>query len=113
MKNNEINNIHWHDCELKSVIEIPNKDMLIFNIQYPENWEENIFSPKSIVFEGYYYQKVDEIPFEGNPTILNATILDKELSKDGYIEIHIETNAENRFIIAKTIKLINEHTTIC
>ena len=49
----EINNIHWHDCELESVIEIPSEDKLIFNVQYSEDWEQNIFVPKSIIFEGY------------------------------------------------------------
>jgi hypothetical protein len=49
-----INEIHWHDSEIESVIEIPTKDELIYNIQYPENWDQNIFMPKEIRFSGYH-----------------------------------------------------------
>ena len=40
---NDIDDIHWHDCELESVVEIPGKDMLVFNVQYPENWDTEHF----------------------------------------------------------------------
>lgn len=111
----EIDGIHWHDCELESVVEIPSKDMLAFNVQYPDNWEQNIFVSKSIVFEGYYSQEVNEMPFEGNPTILSATVLSEvgsQFQKDGYFKVRIETNAGDRFVIAKTIKVLNEHVSI-
>ena len=61
-----INDIYWHDCEIESVVEIPSKDVLIYNVQYPEDWENNIFVPKSIIFEEYHSQRVEEIPFVGN-----------------------------------------------
>ncbi len=111
----EINNIHWHDCEIESVIEIPSKDMLVFNVQYPENWEKNHFVPKGIVFEEYHSQEVNEIPFVGNPTILDATVLSEvgtPLQKGGYFKIKIETNAGDRFIVAKRVKLFNEQLSI-
>ncbi|MCP3675074.1 MAG: hypothetical protein GY829_11485 [Gammaproteobacteria bacterium] len=111
----EINLIHWHDCELESVIEIPSKDMLVFNVQYPESYEQNIFVSKSIVFVGYYSQEVNEMPFEGNPTILGADVLSEigsPFQKDGYYKIHIETNAGDRFVVAKSIKVLNEHVSI-
>ncbi len=111
----EIDNIHWHDCEIESVIEIPNRDMLVFNVQYPENWENNIFTPKSIVFEGYHSLEVKEIPFEGNPTILNAEVLAEvgsPFQKGGFFEVKIETNAGERIIIAKRVKLLNEQVSI-
>ena len=44
----EIDNIHWHDCEIESVIEIPNKDMLVLNVRYPENWKNSKFTPKAL-----------------------------------------------------------------
>ena len=111
----EIDNIHWHDCEIESVIEIPSKDMLVFNVQYPENWEKNYFLSKSIVFEEYHSQEVNEMPFVGNPTILGATVLSEEgtpFQKGGYFRVKIETNAGDRFVIAKRVKLLNEQVSI-
>ena len=110
-----IDDIHWHDSELVSVVEIPSKDILVFNVQYPVNWEQNIFAPKSIVFGGYYSHEVNEMPFEGNPTILHAEISSEvsTLFEDsGFFEIKIETNAGERVIKAKTVKLLNEHISI-
>jgi len=111
----EINNIHWHDCEIESVIEIPCKNMLVFNVQYPENWEKNYFLPKGIIFEEYHSQEVKEMPFEGNPTILNAVVFSEVATlfqKSGYFKVKIETNAGNRFIVAKRVKLLNEQVSI-
>ncbi len=94
----DINSVHWHDCELESVIEIPSEDKLILNIQYPENWDQNIFKPRSIVFEGYCSQEVNEIPFEGNPTILGASVVSEE---NDFTTLRLETNAGYRLIVAK------------
>ncbi|MGB0942782.1 MAG: hypothetical protein ACPGUE_10290 [Marinomonas sp.] len=98
----QINEIHWHDSEIESVIEIPDKDELIYNIQYPENWDQNIFVPKEIRFSGYHSHAVEEMPFEGNPTILAVSI---ENESDGYTTIKLETNAGNRYITAKTLEI--------
>jgi len=110
-----INNIHWHDCEIESVVEIPSKDLLVLNVKYPEKWEENYFVPKGIVFEGYHSQEVNEIPFVGNPTILNVDILcevDTPFQKEGYFKVKIETNAGDRFVVAKRVKLLNDQVSI-
>ena len=97
-----ISEIHWHDSEIESVIEIPSKDQLIYTIQYPENWNENLFLSKSIIFSGYCSHTVEEIPFDGNPTILAASIVKEEA---GYTTVKIETNAGNRFVTAKSCNL--------
>lgn len=97
-----INTIHWHDAEIESVVEIPSKDQLIFNIRYPEDWNQNSFVPKAIIFNGYHSQIVEEIPFDGKPTILSASIVGKE---DSYTTIKLETNAGNRYVIAKSIDI--------
>jgi hypothetical protein len=99
---NDINSIHWHDCELESVVEIPSKDMLVFNVQYPENWDQNIFVPKGIRFEEYHSQTVHEIPFEGNPTILSVRV---ESEDNGFTTIRIETNAGYRLVTAKRFSI--------
>ena len=97
-----LNEVHWHDSEIESVIEIPSKDELIYNIQYPENWDQDIFVPKSVTFYGYHSQAIEEMPFVGNPTILGVSVVKKE---GGYSTIKLETNAGNRFVTAQSFHL--------
>ena len=99
--------IHWHDSEIESVLEVPSRDELIYNIQYPENWDEDIFSPKSITFIGYCSHSVEEIPFEGNPTILAVSVISEH---DGYTTIKLETNAGHRIITAQGYSLGSRRT---
>lgn len=35
----KLSEVHWHDSEIESVIEIPTREELIYSIQYPENWD--------------------------------------------------------------------------
>lgn len=93
-----LNKIHWHDTVIESVIEIPANDQLIYNVQYPEDWGQNIFVPKAITFSDFHSHIIEEMPFEGNPTILGASIVDEG---GGFTKIKLETNAGNRFVIAK------------
>jgi len=58
-----LDEVHWHDSEIKSVIEIPAKDELLYNIQYPEDRNRNMFTPRAITFFGYHSHAVEEIPF--------------------------------------------------
>ena len=99
---NHINEIHWHDSEIESVIEIPASDELIYNIQYPENWDKNIFVPKEIRFSGYHSHSIEEMPFEGNPTILAVSVVKES---GGFTTIKLETNAGNRFVTAKSFEI--------
>ena len=96
----EIANIHWHDCEIESVMEVPSKDMLVLNVRYPEDWEQNVFVPKGIVFEGYHSQEVHEIFFEGSLIILDASVVSEA---DGFTIIRLETNAGYRLVTAKKV----------
>lgn len=97
-----LNEIHWHDSEIESVIETPAKDELVYNVQYPEDWSQNIFVAKAITFSGYHSHMVEEMPFEGNPTILAASVVGEE---GGYTIIKLETNAGNRFVTAKSVQV--------
>jgi len=97
-----LDGIHWHDSEIESVVEIPAKDQLIYNIQYPENWDQNIFVPKAITFNGYHSHAIEEMPFEGNPTILAVSV---EKEESGFTTIKLETNAGNRYITAKSFNI--------
>ncbi len=97
-----LNEIHWHDSEIESVIELPDKDVLIYNIRYPENWDQNTFLPKAITFYGYHAHAVEEMPFDGNPTILSVSVVEE----DGeFITIKLETNAGVRYVTAKAFNI--------
>jgi hypothetical protein len=98
----KLNEVHWHDSEIESVIEIPARDELIYNIQYPENWDQNIFVPKAVTFSGYHSHAIEEMPFEGNPTILAISVVKEE---GCFITIKLETNAGNRYITAKSFNI--------
>ena len=97
-----LSEIHWHDFEIESVVEIPSKDQLIYNIQYPEDWDKNIFVPMRFTFNGYHSLSIEEMPFEGNPTILAVSVV-KEA--DGFTTIKLETNAGDRHVTAKSLNI--------
>ena len=100
--NDELKEIHFHDSELESLIELPMKDQLILNVQYPTDWEKNEFEPRSIVFHGFVELEIKEIPFEGNPTILDALVITTE---GEYATVKLETNAGYRLVKAKSVNL--------
>lgn len=99
--------ISFHDSQILKVIENPNGQILEFIIDFPINWEENIFAHKVLKFENVIFYNVEEIPFSGLPTILNIVNLG-EVKKDFGSErnewntsrnkIKIETNSGNRII---------------
>lgn len=99
-----ISEIHWHDSALVSCVEIPLKDQLIFNVEYPEDWQANLFIKRAIVFTGFHALEVNEIPFEGNPTILSAEVVSSER---GYFKVKIETNAGYRLVSAQAVSLLS------
>lgn len=104
----EIDEISWHDSQIVSVLEKPSKDQLIFNVEYPIDYEKSKYELKSIIFEEFFLYEIDEIPFDGNPTILDADVV-KEVGspfvKDGYFKVKIKTNAGDRFVTAKRVSL--------
>lgn len=73
--------ISFHDSQILKVIENSNGQILEFIINFPSNWEENIFEHKVLKFEGVIFYNVEEIPFSGLPTILNIVSLG-EIEKD-------------------------------
>lgn len=70
-----IYDIHWHDSSLVSCVEVPANDQLIFNVEYPEDWQANLFTKRAIAFTGFHSLEVNEIPFDGNPTLLSAEVV--------------------------------------
>ena len=94
--------IHWHDTQIKSVIELPAQDELIYHVNYPDDWEQNIFTLRKITFSGHYSHSVDEGPFHGSPTILNASVVQEH---DQFTTIRLQTNAGSRSITAESVAI--------
>lgn len=110
-----INEVSFHDSQILKVIENPDKQMLDFFIDFPTDWENNVFEHKILRFEDVTFYSVEEIPFENLPTILNIIDLEK-ITKDFSIlnnekiiirnKIKIETNAGNRIVEFSDCKFI-------
>ncbi|MFW0966354.1 hypothetical protein ACEV9L_25140 [Vibrio parahaemolyticus] len=104
----EHNEIHWHDCELLSMIEVPSQDELILRVMYPVDWENDEYEETDIVFSGFHSLKINEIPFEGNPTLLgleSVKRVDSDLFKSSWFKFSLSTNAGIRVIEAKSAHL--------
>ena len=95
--------IHWHDSLIKKVIEIPSKEMLLFEVDYPVDWEKQKWEPHTIEFRDLYTYEIHEGPFAGSPTILDATKL--AIDEYGYITLKLDTNAGYRIIKCKEITI--------
>lgn len=102
-----LNEISFHDSQILKITENPSGQIIDFLIDFPTDWENNIFEKKVLRFEDVTFYSVEEIPFGSLPTILDIINLG-EISKDLSTEknkwivtrnkIKIETNAGNRII---------------
>ena len=94
--NLQLDRIWFHDSEIHQVVENPESDELGFEVMCPVDWDENQFSPRTIVFKDALYYTVAECPFAGRPTILNVT---QEGEQEGRVLVRIETNAGLRTLL--------------
>jgi hypothetical protein len=92
----KINKIHWHDSVIKKVVELPSEERLLFEVDYPVDWEANIWQPHIIEFKNLHTYEIHEGPFSGSPTILGA----EQLGTDEYgnSALKIDTNAGYRIL---------------
>ena len=92
----------FHDSTILEVKEMSSEQAIEYLINFPVNWKENIFEHYVLKFKGVLFYLVDEIPFVGEPTIL-----DIEASKetDTVRKIAIITNAGRREIHYSSIEL--------
>jgi len=103
----ELDNLFIHDSLIKSVIENPKLDEIVFIIDWPGENLEPVFIEAKLIFENVLNYEVHEGPFDGEPTIL-------ELIEDGKrvdynierIQIRIETTAGYRSLYCTNVKLI-------
>lgn len=108
--------ISFHDSQILKVIENPSEQILEFIIDFPTNWEENMFEQKILKFENVIFYNVEQIPFDGLPSILNIVNLgevikdfssEKNQWKTSRNKIKIETNSGNRIIEFSECSLID------
>lgn len=96
--------IHWHDSVIKRVVELPSEDRLLFEVDYPIDWENQKWEMHIIEFADLSKYEIHEGAFAGPTTILNATKLDIE--EHGNSTFKINTNAGYRIIKCKRISII-------
>lgn len=97
----------FHDSLIKSVVENSKLNEFILCIDWLKDWENNKFIEANLVFENVLNYEVHEIPFEGNPTILDiyesGSRIDYGIKR---LQIKIETNAGYRTLYCTDAKII-------
>jgi hypothetical protein len=77
----------------------------MFEVDYPTNWEANVFERRWIVFDDVLDYRVCEGPFQGSPTILDVQITS---TIEDRCQLRIETNAGFRELTCSHVRLL-EH----
>jgi len=110
-----IDDYSFHDSRILSVTENTQDHYLDFLLDFPTNWEDNIFEPRILRFTEVIFYSIDEIPFFGQPTILEIINFGqvtknwgtgRNLIEATRMKIEIQTNAGNRIIEYKECSLL-------
>ncbi len=89
----KLSDIHFHDSVLNAVIENTVIDELRFDVDYPTDWDNNVFSQAYIVFSNVKEYEIHEIPFDGSPIIMGYEIISEA---DNRCKVKLNTNAGYR-----------------
>lgn len=98
----DISDIHFHDSLLIRVIEVAETHDLLFVVNYPVDWENNQFERRIIAFIDVLNYSVDEGPFVGAPTLLDAY---DDGEEGNYRKVTLQTNAGTRSLWYKSVDL--------
>jgi hypothetical protein len=98
----DLGDIHFHDSGLIRVVELASVHDLLFEVEYPVDWENNVFEPRVIAFRDVLNYRVEEGPFEGAPTLLDVY---DEGQEGTYRRITLQTNAGTRSLAFKAVEL--------
>ena len=110
-----IDDFSFHDSEILEVRETSSDQTIDFLLEFPTNWEKNIFEKRILRFKDVINYHIDEIPFVGRPTILQIINLGQKIKTFGVGRnqfetlrniIEIQTNAGNRIIQFSDCELI-------
>lgn len=97
-----LSDIHFHDSRLLRVVEDVESHDLFFEVEYPVDWENNQFEPRAIDFLDVLHYKIDEGPFAGSPTLLDAY---DNGSEGDYQKVTLQTNAGTRSLWYRSVEL--------
>jgi hypothetical protein len=100
----DISDINWHDSVIIKIIEIPTDSRLIFEVNYPIDWELHKYEIHCIEFMDIYQYQIYEGPFAGAITILDLEIQEIADEYDA-ITYKMDTNAGYRTIKCKKFDL--------
>ena len=98
-----LDDIHFHDSQIIRVIEHPETDDLLIEVEYPTDWPNNIFEDKVLVFRDVLNYEVHEGPFKGSPTILHVIEVGRDQERS---LLRIQTNAGFRQLLCSGVELL-------
>ena len=98
-----IEKICWRDTVILKVLEIPSEEKLLFEVDYPVDWDNQKWEMRIIEFKSLKRHEIHEGSFSGAPTILQADFLSKD--EFGFYLLRIETNAGHRLVQCKGISI--------
>jgi hypothetical protein len=99
----KLGDIHFHDSKLVRVVELVEQHDLLFEVEYPVDWEHNVFESRVIAFRDVLYYRVAEGPFVGAPTLLDAYDCGQA---EGNRQVTLQTNAGTRSLHFRAIELL-------
>ena len=111
-----LKDLNIHDSQILKVIEDSQNDTLDFVLDYPIDYENNIYEKRTLRFHDFLNYRITEIPFGQLPTILDFNDLGKIKYSigEGRSEIEIErqkvefnTNCGIRTLEYKRLELLN------
>ncbi len=105
----------FHDAMILAVTENTYDQSLDFLLDFPVDWENNVFEKRTLRLKNVVVYIKKEIPFIGPPTILGIKTLNNpkhtyrsftgEIATSKY-KIEIQTNAGVRFVEFTEVELI-------
>ena len=98
-----IQDIHWHDSIILGVTLLPEDDTLQLRLSYVEDWDNDMYADRTVLFADAYGYKEFEGPFAGCPTILGADIVGHH---GEWKLLRIDTNAGHRELFFKEVELL-------
>lgn len=82
-----IDDFDFHDSQILSVTENTQDHYLDFLLDFPTNWQDNIFEKRILRFTEVIFYNINEIPFFGQPTILEIVNFGQVIKSWGQKEI--------------------------
>jgi hypothetical protein len=84
-----------HDARVLAVLELPSLCEVQYWLEYPVDWEQNIFDLRILRFLGVLSHQVKEGPFDGCPTLLESSTTEAQ-EPPGAVTVTLSTNAGTR-----------------